>query len=233
MRKTSGKRKTRKGTILMALILIPLLLIVAINGSMVLMTDSRIFLEGEGDAVQRAIGELNPQCILILGAGLKPDGTPNLMLADRLDQGIALYKRGAAPKILLSGDNGQERYDEVNAMKEYCLDQGVPMEDIFMDHAGFSTYESIHRASSIFQVESMIIVTQDYHLPRACYLAEKMGIRYLGIAARQIDYGGQQGRDLREIAARCKDFFTGILKPPPTYQGEVIPIEGSGLASHD
>ena len=217
----------------MALILIPLLLIVAINGSMVLMTDSRIFLEGEGDAVQRAIEELNPQCILILGAGLKPDGTPNLMLADRLDQGIARYKRGAAPKILLSGDNGQERYDEVNAMKEYCLDQGVPMEDIFMDHAGFSTYESIHRASSIFQVESMIIVTQDYHLPRACYLAEKMGIRYLGIAARQIDYGGQQGRDLREIAARCKDFFTGILKPPPTYQGEVIPIEGSGLASHD
>lgn len=233
MRKTSGKRKTRKGTILMALILSSLLLIVAINGSMVLMNDSRIFLEGEGDAVQRAIGELNPQCILILGAGLKPDGTPNLMLADRLDQGIALYKRGAAPKILLSGDNGQERYDEVNAMKEYCLDQGVPMEDIFMDHAGFSTYESIHRASSIFQVESMIIVTQDYHLPRACYLAEKMGIRYLGIAARQIDYGGQQGRDLREIAARCKDFFTGILKPPPTYQGEVIPIEGSGLASHD
>ena len=233
MRKTSGKRKTRKGTMLMALILSSLLLIVAINGSMVLMTDSRIFLEGEGDAVQRAIEELNPQCILILGAGLKPDGTPNLMLADRLDQGIALYKRGAAPKILLSGDNGQERYDEVNAMKEYCLDQGVPMEDIFMDHAGFSTYESIHRASSIFQVESMIIVTQDYHLPRACYLAEKMGIRYLGIAARQIDYGGQQGRDLREIAARCKDFFTGILKPPPTYQGEVIPIEGSGLASHD
>lgn len=233
MRKTSGKRKTRKGTILMALILSSLLLIVAINGSMVLMNDSRIFLEGEGDGVQRAIGELNPQCILILGAGLKPDGTPNLMLADRLDQGIALYKRGAAPKILLSGDNGQERYDEVNAMKEYCLDQGVPMEDIFMDHAGFSTYESIHRASSIFQVESMIIVTQDYHLPRACYLAEKMGIRYLGIAARQIDYGGQQGRDLREIAARCKDFFTGILKPPPTYQGEVIPIEGSGLASHD
>ena len=233
MRKTSGKRKTRKRTMLMALILSSLLLIVAINGSMVLMTDSRIFLEGEGDGAQRAIEELNPQCILILGAGLKPDGTPNLMLADRLDQGIALYKRGAAPKILLSGDNGQERYDEVNAMKEYCLDQGVPMEDIFMDHAGFSTYESIHRASSIFQVESMIIVTQDYHLPRACYLAEKMGIRYLGIAARQIDYGGQQGRDLREIAARCKDFFTGILKPPPTYQGEVIPIEGSGLASHD
>ena len=217
----------------MALILSSLLLIVAINGSMVLMTKNQIFLEGEGEEAQRAMEELDPQSILILGAGLKPVGTPNLMLADRLDQGIALYKRGAAPKILLSGDNGQERYDEVNAMKEYCLDQGVPMEDIFMDHAGFSTYESIHRASSIFQVESMIIVTQDYHLPRACYLAEKMGIRYLGIAARQIDYGGQQGRDLREIAARCKDFFTGILKPPPTYLGEVIPIEGSGLASHD
>ena len=217
----------------MALILIPLLLIVAINGSMMVMTENRIFLEGEGEEAQRAMEELEPQCILILGAGLKPDGTPNRMLEDRLDQGIALYKSGAAPKILLSGDNGQERYEEVNAMKEYCLDQGVPREDIFMDHAGFSTYESIHRASSIFQVQSMVIVTQDYHLPRACYLAEKMGIRYLGIAARQMDYAGQQGRDLREIAARCKDFFTGILKPPPTYLGEVIPIEGSGLASHD
>lgn len=233
MRKTSGKRKTRKWIILMALILIPLLLIVAINGSMVLMTKNQIFLEGEGEEAQMAMEELDPQCILILGAGLKPDGTPNRMLEDRLDQGIALYKSGAAPKILLSGDNGQERYDEVNAMKEYCLGQGIPGSDIFMDHAGFSTYESIHRASSIFQVESMVIVTQDYHLPRACYLAEKMGIRYLGIAARQMDYAGQQGRDLREIAARCKDFLTGILKPPPTYLGEVIPIEGSGLASHD
>lgn len=218
---------------LIMLILIPLLLIGAINGGMLLMTDNRIFLEGEEEAAERAIGELNPQCILILGAGLKPDGTPNLMLADRLDQGISLYNRGVAPKILLSGDNGQERYDEVNAMKEYCLEQGVPMDDIFMDHAGFSTYESIHRATSIFQVESMVLVTQDYHLPRACYLADKMGIENLGIAARQMEYPGQQGRDVREIAARCKDFFTGILKPSPTYLGEVIPIEGSGLDSHD
>lgn len=232
MRKTSGKRKTKKPAILIALILIPFLLIGAINGAMILMTGSRIFQDGE-ETAQRAIQELNPQCILILGAGLKPDGTPNRMLADRLDQGIALYNKGMAPKILLSGDNGQERYDEVNAMKEYCMERGIPPEDIFMDHAGFSTYESIHRADSIFQVEAMIIVTQNYHLPRACYLAEKMGIRYVGMAARQIDYAGQQGRDLREIAARCKDFFTGILKPPPTYLGDAIPIEGSGLASHD
>lgn len=232
MGRNSEKKRTRKRTMLIMLILIPLLLIGAINGGMLLMTDNRIFIEGE-EGAERAIGELNPQCILILGAGLKPDGTPNLMLADRLDQGSALYNRGVAPKILLSGDNGQERYDEVNAMKTYCLEWGVPPEDIFMDHAGFSTYESIHRASSIFLVESMVIVTQDYHLPRACYLADKMGIENLGIAARQVDYPGQQGRDVREIAARCKDFFAGILKPSPTYLGEAIPIEGSGLDSHD
>lgn len=224
-------RKKKKIRILTKLTLFLLFMVLAINGGMLLATNSRIFLEpGDGKS---ALEELDPQCILILGAGLKPDGTPNLMLADRLNRGIELYKSGVAPKILVSGDNGQERYDEVNAMKEYCLEGGVPPEDIFMDHAGFSTYESIHRAASIFQVQSMVIVTQDYHLPRACYLAERMGIRYVGVAATQVDYGGQQSREIREIAARCKDLFAGILKPPPTYLGEAIPIGGSGLVSHD
>ena len=102
-------------------------------------------------------------CILVLGCGLRPDGEPTQMLKDRLDEAVALYKQGMAPKLLMSGDHGRVQYDEVNKMKEYAMAQGIPSEDIFMDHAGFSTYESAYRAKEIFQVQSMIVVTQQYH----------------------------------------------------------------------
>lgn len=172
-------------------------------------------------------------CILILGAGLKADGTPNLMLRDRLDKGISLYKAGAAPKLLLSGDNGQEQYDEVNAMKAYAQQEGVPKEDIFLDHAGFSTYDSMYRAKAIFQVKSLIVVTQEYHQYRALYAARGFELNAYGVSADHKIYYGQQYREFREVLARNKDFFKMLVKPKPTYLGDSIPISGSGLASHD
>ena len=177
--------------------------------------------------------EYGADCILVLGAGLKADGTPNFMLQDRLDKGIELYKAGAAPKLLLSGDNGQVEYDEVNAMKKYALDAGVPAEDVFLDHAGFSTYESMYRARDIFLVKKAIIVTQKYHQYRSLYIAKGLGIEGYGIIAEPRTYGGQLKRDIREILARDKDFFMVILKPEPTYLGDTIPINGSGLPSQD
>lgn len=180
-----------------------------------------------------AAGELGADCILVLGGGLKPDGTPNHMLQDRLDKGIELYREGAAPKLLLSGDNGQERYDEVNAMKEYALQEGIPSEDIFLDHAGFSTYESMYRARDTFLVKKAIIITQRYHQYRALYTARGLGIEGYGVIAEPRVYAGQKYRDVREILARNKDFLKMIIKPEPTYLGETIPISGSGLASHD
>ena len=110
-------------------------------------------------------------CILVLGAQVKPDGTPSTMLADRLDTAIKLYKDGVAPKILMSGDDGQVEYNEVKIMLEYAKEHGVPAKDIFLDHAGFSTYESVYRAQYIFGVKKMIIVTQKYHEYRALYIA--------------------------------------------------------------
>ena len=107
---------------------------------------------------------IDPDCIMVLGASVKNDGTPSLMLRDRLDLAIELYKKGVAPKLLFSGDNGQVVYNEVNVMKNYAVNAGVPEEDIFLDHAGFSTYESAYRAGYIFRVESMVVVTQKYHL---------------------------------------------------------------------
>ena len=169
----------------------------------------------------------NTDCVLVLGAGVR-DGSPTPMLRDRLITGISLYESGAAPKIIMSGDHGREDYDEVNVMKSYAVENGVPDSDVFMDHAGFSTYDSVYRAKAVFEADSIIIVTQKYHLYRALYIAEKLGVNAVGVAADLDDYSGQLKRDLREIAARDKDFFSCLFKPEPKYLGEKIPVSGDG-----
>ena len=145
-------------------------------------------------------------CILVLGCLVHSDGEPSDMLHDRLQRGVELYKAGTAPKLLMSGDHGREDYDEVAAMKQFAISEGIASEDIFMDHAGFSTYESIIRARDVFQAEKIIIVTQEYHLYRALYLAQKLGVEAYGVASDYRSYSGQGGREIREILARVKDF---------------------------
>ncbi len=110
-----------------------------------------------------ALGDVD--CIMVLGCSVRPDGTPSGMLRDRLDKGIELYEDGVSDRLLMSGDHGRKNYDEVNRMKQYAIDEGIPSGDIFMDHAGFSTYESMYRARDIFQAKKIIIVTQRYHVP--------------------------------------------------------------------
>jgi len=172
-------------------------------------------------------------CILVLGCGLRSDGYPSRMLRDRLDVGIELYRLGAAPKLLMSGDHGQADYDEVNAMKDYAMAQGVPSEDIFMDHAGFSTYESMYRARRIFQCERIVAVTQRYHLYRALHNARVMGMEAVGVACDLHDYGSLLRFEIREAAARVKDALWGIFRPEPTYLGETVPIFGNGDVTND
>lgn len=172
-------------------------------------------------------------CIIVLGCQVKDDGTPSDMLKDRLTRGIELYELGAAPKLLMSGDHGRKEYDEVGTMKQYAIDAGIPSEDIFMDHAGFSTYETVYRAKEIFGADKVIIVTQEYHLYRALYIAEKMDIEAYGVSSDYHTYAGQSMRECREILARCKDFVTTIFKPEPTYLGEAIPVSGNGDVTND
>jgi vancomycin permeability regulator SanA len=172
-------------------------------------------------------------CILVLGCQVKDDGSPSDMLKDRLRRSIEVYNLGAAPKILMSGDHGQEDYDEVGTMKKYAVDAGLASEDIFMDHAGFSTYESVYRAKEIFGADRIIIITQKYHLYRALYIAGKLGIEAYGVPSDYYIYAGQSYREVREILARCKDFVTTILKPEPKYMGEAIPISGNGDVTND
>lgn len=178
-------------------------------------------------------GHLSGDCILVLGCGLRSDGKPSHMLQDRLDVAIAAYQMGLAPKLLMSGDHGSKHYDEVNAMKDYAVSKGIPSEDIFMDHAGFSTYESMYRARDIFQCKRIIIVTQSYHLYRAIHNARAFGMEAAGIASDLRSYARQARFDIREAAARVKDWAWCIMKIPPTYLGEAIPIFGNGDATND
>ena len=171
-------------------------------------------------------------CIIILGAGIWGD-KPSHMLEDRLLEGINLYNNNVSNKIIMSGDHGREEYDEVNIMKNYAIEKGIPSENIFMDHAGFSTYESIYRAKEIFKAKKVVIVTQKYHLYRALYIANQLGVEAYGIGADPRQYVGATYRELREILARNKDFIKCIFKPEPTYLGETIPVRGDGDVTND
>ena len=172
-------------------------------------------------------------CIIVLGCQVKDDGRLSHMLEDRVKRSVALYHDGAAPKLLMSGDHGQEDYDEVDAMKRYAVEYGVPVADVFMDHAGFSTYETMYRAKAVFGAKKVLVITQQYHLYRALYIARQLGLEAYGVNANYRTYSGQTMRDIREVLARCKDFAMCIFKPEPTYLGETIPISGSGILTHD
>lgn len=201
----------------------------SVNAYMVKSTESKILTAEESAELS------DVDCILVLGAGVHGT-TLSHMLEDRVKTGICLYELGSAPKILMSGDHGQDDYDEVNAMKAYAKECGVPSEDIFMDHAGFSTYESMYRARDIFRVKKVVIVTQKYHLYRAVYNARKLGLDAYGVPADgQYNYSlpVRTYNNSREALARCKDIIWCIFKPEPTYLGEAIPISSSGVLTDD
>lgn len=175
------------------------------------------------------------EAILILGAYVFPDGQLSDMLRDRVTVGYELYQQGRAPKIIVSGDHGRVDYDEVNSMKDSLINQGVPGQDVFMDHAGFSTYESIYRVRDIFQPKRVIIVTQGYHLPRALFIARALGLEAYGVPSDLHRYGSAMNAYLaREKLARNKDFWLSkIIRPHPTFLGEAIPLSGDGRATDD
>lgn len=172
-------------------------------------------------------------CVIVLGCQVKDDGSLSGMLKDRMWRALELYEAEVAPKLLMSGDHGREDYDEVGAMKNYAVENGVPSENVFMDHAGFSTYETMYRAKEIFESDKVVIVTQEYHLYRALYIAEQLGIEAYGVSSDFHNYAGQTMRECREILARCKDWAMCIFKPEPKYLGEAIPVSGNGDLTND
>ena len=187
-------------------------------------------ISSEKDILQ---SEEKADAILVLGAQVKPDGKPCLMLEERLNTGIQLYKKGAADRIIMSGDHGTDDYDEVNAMKSYAIEQGVPSECIFMDHAGFSTYDSMYRAKEIFQAKSLVVVTQEYHLYRALYDAMAFDLDVRGVPCDTAVYKGDTYRKSREVLARMKDVGFTLVKPEPALLGDTISLRGSGDVTND
>ena len=223
------KKKTLRGllSIFLCLCILGITALTVINSIVKLSTGDQIISSEEAAKLE------DIDCILVLGCFVKDDGRPSDMLFDRLTRGVELYDMGAAPKLLMSGDHGREEYDEVAAMKQFAIDEGIPSEDVFMDHAGFSTYESIYRAKEVFQADKILIVTQEYHLYRALYIANQLGVEAYGVSSDYHTYVGQFMRDFREMLARVKDCATCIFKPKPTYLGDAIPIFSDGNLTND
>lgn len=212
--------------ILLVLALLAMVLLFGLNAWVLHKTKERIL------SPEESMRLTSIDCILILGCGVRGD-TPSPMLADRLEQGIALYQAGVAPKLLMSGDHGTTDYNEVTVMKRYAMEAGIPSEDIFMDHAGFSTYESLYRARDIFCASRIVVVSQEYHLNRALYDGLGLDLEVWGVAAKDVKYHGQIYREARELIARDKDVIWLLLQMPPQYLGEAIPVSGNGDVTND
>ena len=228
MIKNARKRKKRVILIILSLILAAAAVIVVLNA--VVIGAAAPFIHGIEDTA-----DMEPaDCVLVPGALVYSNDRLSFVLQDRVDYAIQLYKAGKAKRLLFSGDHGQMDYDEVNAMKDYAVTQGVSEDDIFLDHAGFSTYESLYRARDVFEVKSVIIVTQQFHLSRAVYVARELGLDANGVNSNPRRYGNETKDALRESLARVKDFFyVNLLRPLPKHLGEAIPIWGSSAATHD
>jgi len=173
------------------------------------------------------------QAVLVLGAAVYRNGEMSPVFHDRAATALEIYRSGKADKILVSGDHSRGNYDEVNAGKKFFLNNGVAGKDIFVDYAGFDTYSSVYRAKEIFQVDSMIISTQDFHLPRALYLAHSLGIEACGMSADKNNYDLGFRNVLRENSARIKAFWDVAMGTKPRFLGSQIPIGGDGRSSWD
>jgi SanA protein len=205
------------------LALLPVAVVVAANA---------IVLLGGGGERKNLRDVPHAQAALVLGAQVKADGQPSLMLADRIKSAEALYRAHKVDKLLLSGDHGQWRYDEVGTMREAMLRDGIPPEDLFTDHAGFDTWDSAQRARKVFGVHSVIVVTQDFHMARALYAARHAGLDATGYSADRRTYGHVLAQlKMRETLARVKAVADVLTGAKPRFLGPRIPIAGDGRQS--
>lgn len=177
----------------------------------------------------RSNGELEaPDCALVLGAGVRDDGSPSDVLKDRLDEALDLYRTGKVLRILVSGDHQHATYDEPNTMRRYLEANGVPPAAIFMDHAGVDTYSSIWRAKHVFGAKRVVVVTQRFHLARAVWLARAMDMDAEGSAADRHVYRGIVWLEAREVVSRTKAFVDVKIGRAARHAGPAIDLAGDG-----
>ena len=210
----------RCGVLLLLCASLMLTLVMTVSSSMVKLTAEGIV------ATESLSPDADYDCILVLGAGVRDDGSPSDMLYDRVSVSAEVYAALGDTPILMSGDHTGD-YNEVGVMKSLATELGVPSEDIFLDHEGYSTYESLYRAKAVFGAKKIIIITQEYHLHRALYIARELGMEAMGVSADLRPYRLQGRYNAREHLARFKDFFTaakgdydGHLDPPVDLNGD-------------
>ena len=186
------------------------------------------------DLIHEDVQDISPVYTgIVLGASVRPDQSLSPILADRVDAALNAFNAGKFKRFLLSGDHGNRNYDEVNAMKDYLTKKGVPDSVIFLDHAGFDTYDSMYRAREVFQVKDAVIFTQKFHLPRAVYLANNLGLNAQGFVADMRDYESNSSLKRREWLANIKAWSELNIEKKPTFSGNPIPITGKSELSHD
>ncbi len=181
--------------------------------------------------IYRQVAEIPPEPVaIVFGAGVWPSGSLSHALADRMETAIELYRAGKVNKLLLTGDNRTADYNEPAAMAEYAQARGVPREDLVLDYAGRRTYDSCYRAKAIFGVERAVLVTQAFHLPRALYTCEGLGLEAVGVAADRRDYLRGEWYEVREVAALARAWLDlNLLRPVPVL-GEPIVVDWSQRA---
>lgn len=177
--------------------------------------------------------KLQRPAVLVLGAAVYQDDKISDVFADRLDTAIDIYQAGLVKKIIISGDHGKSGYDEVSVAKNYLLEKNIPAEDIFLDHAGFDTFDSVYRAKNIFQAESLLIVTQNFHLARALYIANRINLDAWGCRADRRFYQNIEYMKNREKLAKVKAWLDINLKSKPRFLGSLINLNGDGRETWD
>ena len=218
-----GLKKIARGVLIAAVL----------AASLAVFADGWVFFSGSRGIYEDIEQLPQADAVLVLGAAVYRDGRMSAVFTDRAKTALEIYRHGAVPKILVSGDHSKDDYDEVNIAKEFFLQNQVPPEDIFVDYAGFNTYDSAKRAKEIFQVDSLIVATQEFHLPRALYLARQAGIEAHGVKADRRRYNLGFYNTLRENGARIKAFWRVVSGAAPRFLGEPIPIAGDGRESWD
>jgi SanA protein len=162
---------------------------------------------------------------IIFGAGINGNN-PSKYLKDRLDAGIELFHSKKINKILLSGDNGSNAHDELTVMKTYCFEKGVDTTKIYIDYAGFDSYSTMYRAKNIFKIDKAILITQEYHLNRAIYIGNNLGIESIGFSANEGEYRNYNYVRFREYFSICKSIIDVIRKREPHFLGTEVDING-------
>ncbi len=225
--------KSRKNGSVRRIMYITTTVLIALLITLVFFIDKRVEKIGKKYILESDVVETY-DCIIVPGAMVYQNSVPSAMLVDRLNVALEIYNKKVVNKIIVSGDHGTKEYDEVNTMRTYLINRGIPSEDIFMDHAGFDTYQTIYRARDVFRVKKALIATQDYHLLRALYIGQKLSVDLHGIDSTLRVYNNETKNRIREYFARVKAFIEcEVTKPKPKYLGDYIPIYGDGNQTVD